>query len=319
MKRIAVLTSGGDVPGMNAAIRSIVKKGIHEKIEVYGVNQGFAGLVDGDIEKLTTEEVDDIVSKGGTLLHSARYPEFSQEKNVKQAIEQLKKLSIEGLVVIGGDGSYRGALALAQQGYPTISIPGSIDNDVPGTEFSIGFDTAINTVLESIDKIRDTASSHLRTIIIEVMGRNSGNIALWAGVAGGVEEIIIPEKEFSMEDIASQITKRNQNNKKHNIILVAEGVMTGQEFAEELGKYIGSGIRTTNLGHIQRGGAPSARDRVLASVFGFKAVNLLKDGISGKCLGVIGSEIITNDILSIFTEDKDHSQVFLEKLNKEIT
>ncbi len=230
MKRIAVLTSGGDAPGMNAAVRAVVRKGIHEGLEVYGVNYGFAGLVAGDIHKLTMRKVSDVISRGGTFLYSARYPEFETEEAVKKAIEQLKKLNMEGLVVIGGDGSYRGALALTKHGFPAICIPGTIDNDIPGTDFSIGFDTAINTVLESIDKIRDTATSHVRTIIIEVMGRKSGDIALWAGVAGGVEQIIIPEKNFQMEDIATQIIRRNKDGKKHNIILVAEGVMSGLEF-----------------------------------------------------------------------------------------
>lgn len=218
MKRIAVLTSGGDAPGMNAAIRAVVRKGLYEGMEVYGINYGYAGLVAGDIRKLTRRDVGDKISRGGTFLYSARYPEFATEEGQLKGIEQLNKFGIEGLVVIGGDGSYMGASALTKHGYPTVALPGTIDNDIPGTDFCIGFDTAINTVLDSVDKIRDTATSHVRTFIIEVMGRNAGDIALWTGVAGGAEQIIIPETEFNMEDIANTIQRGRERGK--NIVLL---------------------------------------------------------------------------------------------------
>ena len=213
MKRIAVLTSGGDAPGMNAAVRAVVRKGIYEGMEVYGINYGFAGLVAGDIRKLSISDVGDMIQRGGTFLYSARYPEFATEEGQLKGIEQLKKFGIEGLVDIGGDASYHGAMALTKHGYPAVGLPGTIDNDIPGTDFCIGFDTAINTVLESIDRIRDTATSHVRTFIIEVMGRDAGDIALWAGIAGGAEQIIIPEKEFDMAEVAKTIQKGRDRGK----------------------------------------------------------------------------------------------------------
>ncbi len=207
MKRIGILTSGGDAPGMNAAVRAVVRKGIYEGLEVYRINYGFAGLVAGDIRRLDVADVGDKIQRGGTFLYSARYPEFATEEGQLKGIEQLKKFGIEGLVVIGGDGSYHGAMALTKRGFPAVGIPGTIDNDIPGTDFTIGFDTAINTVLESIDRIRDTATSHVRTFVIEVMGRNAGDIALWSGVAGGADEIIIPEHDFDMASVAKKSKK----------------------------------------------------------------------------------------------------------------
>lgn len=319
MKRIAVLTSGGDAPGMNAAVRAVVRKGLYEGMEVYGINYGYAGLVAGDIRKLTRRDVGDKISRGGTFLYSARYPEFATEEGQLRGIEQLKKFGIEGLVVIGGDGSYRGGLALAKHGYPTIGLPGTIDNDIPGTDYCIGFDTAINTVLDSVDKIRDTATSHVRTFIIEVMGRNAGDIALWTGVAGGAEQIIIPEKEFNMEEVASTIQKGRERGKKHSIIILAEGVMNGNDFAEKLSEYGDHHARVTVLGHVQRGGSPTARDRVLASIFGAKAVDLLKEGKGGLGLGIIGSKIVENDFEDLLQNQKHMPDVSLYKLNQEIS
>ena len=219
MKRIGILTSGGDAPGMNAAVRAVVRKGIYEGLEVYGINYGFAGLVAGDIRRLDVADVGDKIQRGGTFLYSARYPEFATEEGQLKGIEQLKKFGIEGLVVIGGDGSYHGAMALTKRGFPAVGIPGTIDNDIPGTDFTIGFDTAINTVLESIDRIRDTATSHVRTFVIEVMGRNAGDIALWSGVAGGADEIIIPEHDFDMAVVAKKIQEGRDRGKKHCCII----------------------------------------------------------------------------------------------------
>lgn len=319
MKRIAVLTSGGDAPGMNAAIRAVVRKGLYEGMEVYGINYGYAGLVAGDIRKLTRKDVGDKISRGGTFLYSARYPEFATEEGQLKGIEQLNKFGIEGLVVIGGDGSYMGASALTKHGYPTVALPGTIDNDIPGTDFCIGFDTAINTVLDSVDKIRDTATSHVRTFIIEVMGRNAGDIALWTGVAGGAEQIIIPETEFNMEDIANTIQRGRERGKKHSIVILAEGVMKGNDFADELSKYGDYQARVTVLGHVQRGGSPTARDRVLSSVFGARAVDLLKVGKGGLCIGIVDNKIVENDIVETLKSGKHMPDVSLYKLNQEIS
>lgn len=319
MKRIGVLTSGGDAPGMNAAIRAVVKKGIYEGVEVFGVNYGYAGLVDGDIRKLNEHDVDERISTGGTFLYSARYPEFTEEGNQLRAISQMEKLGIEGLVVIGGDGSFRGASALAEKGFPTVGIPGTIDNDIPGTDFCIGFDTAINTVLESLDKIRDTATSHMRTFIIEVMGRNAGDIALWVGVAGGADQIIVPERHYEIKDIAADLKRGKEKGKKHSIIVLAEGVMKGQELIEQLAKIDNYHARVTVLGHVQRGGSPSARDRVLASVFGAQAVRSLLDGKTDIFLGIEGNTIHVRDIKETLNAKIHSPKMGLYKLNHQIS
>lgn len=319
MKRIGVLTSGGDAPGMNAAVRAVVRKGLYEGLEVYGINYGFAGLVAGDIRKLTRRDVSDKISRGGTFLYSARYPEFRTEEGQMKAIEQLERFGIEGLVVLGGNGSYRGAYALTKRGYPTIGLPGTIDNDIPGTDFCIGFDTAINTVLDSLDKIRDTATSHVRTFIVEVMGRNAGDIALWAGVAGGAEQIIVPEKDFSIVEVADTIREGRQKGKKHSIIVLAEGVMKGNDFAAELAEIENFHVRVTELGHVQRGGSPTARDRVLASTFGAKAVELLKEGKGGLCVGIVNNQIVANDIIDTLENHKHTPDLSLFDLNKQIS
>lgn len=319
MKRIAILTSGGDAPGMNAAIRAVVRKGIFDGLEVYGINYGYAGLVAGDIRKLEIADVGDKIQRGGTFLYSARYPEFATLEGQLKGIEQLKKFGIEGLVVVGGDGSYQGAMALTKHGFPAIGIPGTIDNDIPGTDFTIGFDTAINTVLESVDRIRDTATSHVRTFIIEVMGRGAGDIALWSGVAGGADEIIIPEHEFDMAVVAKRIQDGRDRGKKHCLIILAEGVMGGQEFAEKLAAYGDFHARVSVLGHVVRGGSPSARDRVLASKFGAYAVELLEQGRGGLCVGIRDNEMIAADIIETLENSKHHPDLSLYTLNKEIS
>ena len=319
MKRIAVLTSGGDAPGMNAAVRAIVRKGIYEGFEVYGINYGFAGLVAGDIRKLNPS-VSDMIGRGGTFLYSARYPEFANREGQEKGIEQLKKFGIEGLVVIGGDGSYQGAVALTKLGFPTVGVPGTIDNDIPGTEYTIGFDTAINTVLEALDRLRDTATSHVRTFIVEVMGRHAGDIALWTGVASGAEQILIPEQDFDLEAVAKEIKQGRLNGKKHTLILLAEGVMSGDELAKKLREYDSDfHTRVTVLGHVQRGGSPTARDRVLASRMGAKAIDLLKEDIGGVCVGVKAEEIIYSDIVETLANGKHLPNLELYQLNKEIS
>lgn len=319
MKRIAVLTSGGDAPGMNAAVRAVTRRAIYEGMEVYGINYGYAGLVAGDIRKLDVPDVGDIIQRGGTCLYSARYPEFATEEGQLKGIEQLKKFGIEGLVVIGGDGSYHGALALTKRGFPAIGIPGTIDNDIPATDFTIGFDTAINTVLDAIDRIRDTATSHVRTFIIEVMGRDAGDIALWAGVAGGADDIIIPEHKFDMEQVANRIRDGRDRGKKHCLIILAEGVMPGHEFANKLAEYGDFHARVSVLGHIVRGGSPTARDRVLASKFGGYAVDLLKEGRGGLCVGLLNNELVANDIVETLETKKHRPDLSLYDLNHQIS
>lgn len=319
MKRIGILTSGGDAPGMNAAIRAIVRKGIYEGLEVYGINYGFAGLVAGDIRRLDVADVGDKIQRGGTFLYSARYPEFATEEGQLKGIEQLKKFGIEGLVVIGGDGSYHGAMALTKRGFPAVGIPGTIDNDIPGTDFTIGFDTAINTVLESIDRIRDTATSHVRTFVIEVMGRNAGDIALWSGVAGGADEIIIPEHDFDMAAVAKKIQEGRDRGKKHCLIILAEGVMGGNEFAEKLSEFGDYHTCVSILGHVVRGGAPSARDRVLASKFGAYAVELLQQGKGGLCVGIHDNEIVASDIIDTLENNKHKPDLSLYELNNTLS
>lgn len=319
LKRIAVLTSGGDAPGMNAAIRAVVRKGIYDGLEVYGINYGYAGMVAGDIRRLTVDDVGDTISRGGTVLYSARYPEFANIEGQQKGIEQLKKFGIDGLIVIGGDGSYRGGAALTKLGFPTIGIPGTIDNDIAGTDYTLGFDTAINTVLDSVDKIRDTATSHVRTFIIEVMGRNAGDIALWTGIGSGAESIVIPEVEFNMDEIVNEIEEGRRRGKKHTIILLAEGVMNGNAFAAELEKHKNYHTRVTVLGHVQRGGSPSARDRVLGSLFGYNAVQLLEEGKGGICVGIRGTEIVFNDIIETLETKRHVPYLSLYQINKEIS
>lgn len=299
MKRIGVLTSGGDSPGMNAAVRAVVRKGIYHDMEVYGIYHGYAGLIAGHIEKLELGSVGDIIHRGGTKLYTARCPEFKTVEGRKKGIEQLKKHGIEGLVVIGGDGSYMGAKKLTEEGFPCIGVPGTIDNDIPGTDLTIGFDTALNTVIDSIDKIRDTATSHERTYVIEVMGRHAGDIALWAGLAGGAETILIPEADFDMDDVITRLDRGHERGKKHSIIIVAEGVGSGVEIGKQIEKKTSFETRVSVLGHIQRGGSPTAADRVLASRLGAYAVELLIQGKGGRCVGIQSNKLVDHDILEI--------------------
>ncbi|WP_129727812.1 MULTISPECIES: 6-phosphofructokinase [Bacillaceae] len=302
MKRIGVLTSGGDSPGMNAAVRAVVRKAIYHDVEVYGVYHGYSGLISGHIEKLELGSVGDIIHRGGTKLYSARCPEFRTLEGQMQGIEQLKKFGIEGLVVIGGDGSYQGAKKLTEHGYPCIGVPGTIDNDIPGTDFTIGFDTALNTVIDAIDKIRDTATSHERTYVIEVMGRHAGDIALWAGLADGAETILVPEVDFDMQDIIARLKRGHERGKKHSIIVVAEGVGSAIEIGKNIEEATSLDTRVTVLGHVQRGGSPSAFDRVLASRLGARAVELLLEGQGGRCVGIQNNKLVDHDIIEALAQ-----------------
>ncbi|MFC3927938.1 6-phosphofructokinase [Streptococcus caprae] len=303
MKRIAVLTSGGDAPGMNAAVRAVVRKGIAEGMEVYGIRSGYAGMVSGDIFPLSSRDVGDKISRGGTFLYSARFPEFATLEGQLAGIEQLKKHGIEGVVVVGGDGSYHGAMRLTEHGFPAVGVPGTIDNDIVGTDFTIGFDTAVTTATQAIDNLRDTSSSHRRTFVVRVMGRDAGDIALWAGIAAGADQIIIPEEEYDFKQIVATIEHGYETGKNHHIIVLAEGVMSGDEFAKKL-KEAGdtSDLRVTDLGHILRGGSPTPRDRVLASRMGARAVELLKAGRGGLAVGIHNEELVESPILGTAEE-----------------
>jgi 6-phosphofructokinase 1 len=302
LKRIAVLTSGGDSPGMNAAVRAVVRKAIYHDCKVFGVYRGYAGMMEGDIKELNLGSVGDIIHRGGTMLHTARSEDFKTKEGQLKAVEHLKKHEIEGVVVIGGDGSYRGAQKLAEHGVATIGAPGTIDNDIPGTDFTIGFDTSLNTIIHAIDKIRDTASSHERTYVIEVMGRHAGDLALWSGLAAGAETIMLPEVEHNMEEIIDRLKRGAKRGKKHSIIVVAEGVGSGVEIGESIQKQLNIETRVTVLGHIQRGGSPTGFDRVLASRLGAHAVDLLLEGKSGLAVGIEKNVLVSTSFDEIFSK-----------------
>ncbi len=305
MKRIGILTSGGDAPGMNAAIRAVVRSAIYHELDVFGIYYGYQGLIDGKIEQLHIGSVGDILQKGGTILYSSRSDEFRTKEGQNQAIEQLKKYEIDGLVVIGGDGTFRGALSLSEQGFPCIGVPGTIDNDIPGSDFTIGFDTALNTVIQAVDKIRDTATSHERIYVIEVMGRDKGDLALWSGLAGGAESILIPEINTNLDDVIDKVKRGHDRGKRHSIILVAEGVGSAVDFADKISEHLNLETRVTVLGHTQRGGSPTANDRVLASRLGAFAVDLLLKGEGGKMVGIEKNQLVYHDIEHVLNRKED--------------
>ena len=318
MKKIGVLTSGGDSPGMNAAIRAVVRKAIFHEVEVYGIKNGFQGLMEGNIEKMNLGSVGDIIQRGGTILFSARSEEFKTEEGQQRAIEQLKKFGIDGLIVIGGDGSFHGAKKLTEKGFPCIGVPGTIDNDISGTDFTIGFDTSLNTIIEAVDKVRDTATSHERTYIIEVMGRDAGDLALWAGLAGGAESILIPEKKEDFKEIIDRLKRGHDRGKKHSIILLAEGVGSGFDYGHRIEKETNLETRVTVLGYIQRGGSPSATDRVLASRLGAKAVELLINGQSGRMVGIQQNILVNHPFEEVFKKDRSINEEMYQ-LSKELS
>lgn len=318
MKKIAVLTSGGDSPGMNAAIRAVVRKANFHGVEVMGIFHGFEGFIEGDMEKLDLGSVGGIIQRGGTKLYSARCPKFKEDQYQLMGIEKMKEAGVEGLVVIGGDGSYRGAMELTEKGFPCVGVPGTIDNDVPGTEYTIGFDTALNTVIECIDKIRDTATSHENTFIVEVMGRDAGDIALWAGLAAGAESVLIPEQDYNIDDIIERIERGVARGKRHSIIIVAEGVMPASDLAKILKEKAGIEIRVSVLGHIQRGGSPTARDRVLAGRLGAKAVEVLLEGRGGRAVGIKNHLVVDYDLKDAY-ENNHKADLSLYTLSKELS
>ncbi|KGX84495.1 6-phosphofructokinase [Pontibacillus marinus] len=318
MKKIGVLTSGGDAPGMNAAIRSVVRKCIYHDIEVYGIYYGYQGLIDGNIEKMEIGSVGDIIQRGGTMLYTARCEDFKTPEGRQKGIDQLEKHGIEGLVVIGGDGSFMGAKKLTEAGYPCIGVPGTIDNDIPMTDFTIGFDTALNTVIDAIDKIRDTATSHERTYVIEVMGRDAGDIALWTGLADGAESILIPEVDDNFEDIIERLKRGHERGKRHSIIIVAEGVGSGFDYGQRIQDATSLETRVTVLGHTQRGGSPTAFDRVLASRLGAQAVDLLIKGKAGRMVGIQNNQLVDHDIIEALN-NKHQLDLDMYKLSKELS
>lgn len=305
MKKIAVMTSGGDAPGMNAAIRAVVRSGLHYGIEVYGVNYGYKGLCEGDIKKLDRFDVTRIISRGGTILGSARFPEFAQREVRQLAIDQLNKIGIDGLIVIGGDGTYRGAQALSEMGFPTIGLPGTIDNDISSTDYTIGFFTALQTVVDSIDKLRDTSMSHKRCSVVEVMGRNCGDLALYSGIAAGSEFLVTPETGFDKDVLIKAIHNSNKIGRRHAIVVVTEHMLNVVDLADEIEEKTGFETRVTVLGHVQRGGDPAAFDRVLATEMGEYAVDLLMNGKSGRAVGLKGMEYVDYDINFALNKKRD--------------
>ncbi len=297
MKKIAILTSGGDSQGMNTAIRAVTKAAINKGMEVYGIKRGYKGMLEDQIFPLTLLDVSGIADKGGTILLSARLPEFKDPEVRAKAAANLKKYGIDGLVVIGGDGSFHGAHYLYEEhGIKTIGIPGTIDNDIAGTDYTIGYDTALNIILDAISKLKDTATSHERTYLVEVMGRNCGDLALYSAIAGGASGAMIPETESSIDDIAEVIRKRRAEGKLYDIIVVAEGVGNVVQLKEELAKRVNTSIRVTILGHTQRGGAPTAFDRILATRLGVRAVELIEEGKGGLMVGIQSEEVTTHKL-----------------------
>lgn len=296
MKTIGVLTSGGDAPGMNAAVRAVVRTAVSLGITVKGIRRGYNGLIEGDIFDLDVRSVSDIIHRGGTVLFSARSPKFKEEEGMQAAIANCKKHGIEGIVVIGGDGSYRGARDLSLRGIPCVGIPGTIDNDIASTDYTLGFDTAMNTVLEMVDRLRDTSQSHDRCSVVEVMGRRAGHVALQCGIAVGATAIMVPEVESSLDDVIAKIEETRKTGKEHFIIMVAEGVGGVEEMAKKIEDVTGIETRATILGHVQRGGNPTVRDRVCATQMGYAAVKLLNDGIGNRVIAIKDNKVVDYDI-----------------------
>jgi 6-phosphofructokinase 1 len=310
MKTIGVLTSGGDAPGMNAAIRAVVRTGLYNDLRILGIQRGYDGLIKGALDDMDSESVADIVHRGGTVLRTARSEDFMTEEGFKKALNVIDVYNMDGIIVLGGDGTFKGAQKLSDAGIPTIGIPCTIDNDLPYTDYTIGFMTAVETVIEAIGKLRDTSSSHGRANVVEVMGRNCGDIALYAGLAGGAESIIIPEIGYDEDAICRKVLTGKNMGKLHHIIVLAEGVGNSFELAEAIENKTGIETKVTVLGHVQRGGTPSAFDRILASQMGKRSVELLLQNKSGRVLGTKCNEIIDLDIREALNMKK--------KLNREM-
>lgn len=296
MKRIAVMTSGGDCPGMNAAIRSVVRVALKMGVEIWGIYNGYRGLTEDTMVKLDSRAVGDILHRGGTLLGTARCEKFKTAEGREQAADNLRRRDIGGVIVIGGDGSFRGARLLSEMGIAVVGLPGTIDNDIWGTDYTIGFDTAVNTVVDAINKLRDTASAHGRVMVIEVMGRHSGWIAMTAGLAGGAEQILIPEMAVNLADVCAQLRLSYESGKRYSIVVVAEGVGSANQIGDAIIAETGFDTRVSVLGHIQRGGSPTVFDRILASTLGERAASALISGISNVMFGYQNGSIVTVDL-----------------------
>lgn len=305
MKTIGILTSGGDAPGMNAAIRAVARTAFANGLRVKGIRNGYDGLIKGDIYEMNVSSVADIIHKGGTILGSARSKEFETPEGQKRAAEVVKEFGIEGIVVLGGDGSLRGANALHNLGIKTMGIPCTIDNDMGFTDNTIGFNTAVETVIEAIGKLRDTSSSHGRGNVVEVMGRNCGDIALFAGLCGGAESILVPEIPFDIKMVTNKVIRGRKRGKLHHIIVVAEGVGNSYDIAKEIKEVTGVETKVTILGHVQRGGSPSAQDVLLANKFGTRAIELLIEGKSSEAVGIKGGKVIDMPITEAVEVEKE--------------
>lgn len=312
MKKIGVLTSGGDAPGMNAAIRAVVRTGIYHGFEVAGIYRGYQGLIEGDIESLEIKSVGDIIHRGGTMLRTARCLDFKTDEGFAKGLQMLKMFKVDGLVVIGGDGSFNGARRLAEAGFPTIGIPGTIDNDLAYTDYTLGFDTALNTVVSAIGNIRDTSSSHGTVNIIEVMGRDCGDIALYGGLAGGAEAVMIPEIDTDIDELCRTIIRGKKRGKLHSIILLAEGVGKPYELAEQIKSKTSSDVKVSVIGYLQRGGTPTPNDRILGSRMGAYAIELLKEGVFGQAVGIKGNQMMHLGFEEVLTMKKDYDKNIYE-------
>ncbi|MCI8609105.1 MAG: 6-phosphofructokinase [Firmicutes bacterium] len=309
MKRIGILTSGGDSPGMNAAIRSVVRCAIDRGMEVYGIHRGYEGLLDGEITRMDRNSVGDILHRGGTILKTARSQRFQTDEGVSRAAEMLGTFGIEGLVVIGGDGSLHGGLELSRKGISVMGLPGTIDNDLGYTDYTIGFDTAVSTVLEAISKLRDTSSAHDRTTVVEVMGRHCGDIALYAGLAGGAEAVLLPEVNQDVNEICRHIIEGRNRGKLHSIIIKAEGAdISSQQLAETIEQKTGKETKVAVLSYLQRGGSPTLQDRNLATLTAAKAVELLWDDAESKAIGICRGEIVAYDLAEALTVKREFDQ-----------
>ncbi|MDO5725733.1 MAG: 6-phosphofructokinase [Tissierellia bacterium] len=312
MKTIGILTSGGDAPGMNAAIRGVVRTGIFNGIRVMGIKNGYNGLIEGNIDDMLIGSVADIIQRGGTILGTARSEEFQTEEGFKKALNVLDVFGIDGLVVLGGDGTFRGAQKLANAGMPTIGIPCTIDNDLAYTDYSIGFWTAVETAVEAIGKLRDTSSSHSRANVIEVMGRHCGDLALYASLAGGAESIIVPEHDYDIDEVCKKAMRGRLRGKRHNLIVLAEGVGNAYELAEQIAEKTNIETRVTVLGHVQRGGSPVAIDRIIGSEMGRLSVELLMAGNKGMALGYKNNSIINVEFEETFKAKKEFNYDMLD-------